>query len=275
MAGRSRRSSTAASSMATENLARQRTEMQAEAATRYPTGKRKASRPKRESEPKPKKPRRPRRWAPPGWDGNRWSARSVQPGGLETHHEPCMSSFLTTEESSSSVADRSTGRLSWLRPRNSVSIWEHYAEMKRRAEMVTANERPLVSASGGGVQPMPIGKPASGITDQAICGSSSTDGVGQNAKRNGSAPWPGALGESGESDRRLPGFAANSADGNPTVWPAPGGLVVANAKSRMMPTCTSSSSSREPGGLDVPVPKTPAVTCPADRVSIMSLVHGP
>ena len=267
MAGRSRRSSTAASSMATENLARQRTEMQAEAATRYPTGKRQASRPKRESEPKPKKPRRPRRWAPPGWDGNRWSARSVQPGGLETHHEPCMSSFLTTEESSSSADDRSTGRLSWLRPRNSVSIWEHYAEVKRRADMATANEHPLMSASGSAVQPMPIGKPAPATTDRAICGSASTNGAGQNAGCERLPPRPNALGESSDSDRHLPGFDADGAGSNPTVWPAPGGLVAA-IKSR-------SSSSREVGDLDVPAPKTPAVACPADRVSIMSLVHGP
>ena len=132
MAARSRRSSTMASSMATQDLARQRTEMHIEAATWKTAGKRRASRPAQDREPKPKKPRRPRRWAPPGWDGDRWSARSIQPAGLETHHQPCMSSFISPEVPPSSTG--STGRLSWLRPRNSVSIWEHFAEVKRRAD---------------------------------------------------------------------------------------------------------------------------------------------
>ena len=82
---------------------------------------------------------RPRRWAPPGWDGNRWSARSIHPGGLETHHEPCMSSFACISAdvpptSTCRTTNTSTGRLSWLRPRNIVSTWEHLADVKRRAD---------------------------------------------------------------------------------------------------------------------------------------------
>lgn len=257
MAARSRRSSTMASSMATQDLARQRTEMHIEAATWKTAGKRRASRPTQDREPKPKKPRRPRRWAPPGWDGDRWSARSIQPAGLETHHQPCMSSFISPEVPPSSTG--STGRLSWLRPRNSVSIWEHFAEVKRRAD-----EPPVcggVLASGIGMASVDLNNaPATVTVDQTIA-----DSI------DGPAPW----GDGG--GRQVPRFVAGTAASKRPAWPAASSLVATMSKSRQATaSCASSSSTVDDANLqDVPAPQTPAVTCPADRVSIMSLVSGP
>ena len=70
-------------------------------------------------------------WAPAGWDGNRWSARSIHPAGLETNHVPDMSSFRD-------AANEASGGLSWLRPHNRVSIWEHLAEVEIRKGRATA-----------------------------------------------------------------------------------------------------------------------------------------
>jgi len=247
MAARSRRSSTMASTMATQDLARQRTEMHIDATTWQTAGKRKSSRcPKQDREPKPKKQRRPRRWAPPGWDGNRWSARSIQPGGLETHHEPCMSSFISPEPSS----PESSRRMSWLRPRNSVSIWEHFAEAKRRADetlacgaVVACSGDAPVLASGIGMASIDQHNAlvATGTLDRPVA---DADGAG--------CPPPRTI----------------AAEKRP-AWQGASTLVAAMTKSR------SSAAVDVAGFHDVPAPQTPAVICPADRVSIMSLVSGP
>eukprot|EP01046_Picozoa_sp_COSAG06_P057823 COSAG06_NODE_11401_length_1517_cov_1.696328_1_plen_168_part_10 len=128
MAARSRRNSTMASSIATKSLARQREEMHDEHGPRYPTGKRKASRPKTPREPKPKKPRQPRRWAPAGWDKTRRSARSIHPGGLECHHVPDMSAFhdaMPSVESSGSEYARGCHGCAHTIESVSGSTWQH------------------------------------------------------------------------------------------------------------------------------------------------------
>ena len=260
MATRSRRSSTVANSMATQDLARQRTEMHIEATTWQTVGKRKASRPKQDREPKPKKPRRPRRWAPPGWDGVRWSARSIQPGGLETHHQPCMSSFISPEVPPSSTEP--TGKLSWLRPRNSVSIWEHFAEVKRRADESPACGAVVASNNGS--------SPALG-SDIGIA-----IGVGMN-NAPASATLYRTMADGCDVGRQMPGIVVGTEADKRPAWPGESNLVAAMSKSRQV-TASSSSSSSAVGAAnfrDVHAPQTPAVTCPADRVSIMSLVHGP
>lgn len=267
--------------MATLDLARQRTEMHTEVATtttRYPTGKRSASRPKRDKEAKPKRPRRPRRWVPPGWDRSRWSARSIQPGGLETHHEPCMASFISNTETS--LADtRSTARLAWLRPRNSVSIWEHLADVNRRPDaapdsvalesgtgnvstMATRNDMHCVgigNSKRATAQKLEQSIDASTITDVAVADvSTSLDVV------------------FGTSDRPV---AASAVSPKRAGWPGSANMVAALSKSSdpgpVTSSCGSSTSTAGGTGLDQPAPRTPAETCRADRVAIMSLVNGP
>ena len=271
MAARSRRSSTIASSLATEDLARQRTEIHTEASRRAIGTTRPTSRPKRgEREPKPKRQRRPRRWVPPGWDGNRWSARSIHPGGLETHHEPCMSSFISTTAPSPSRDTRSTGRLAWLRPRNNVSIWEHFADVKRAANtspicgaMVADNGSSSASASVMGNAP----------TTETLNRNIAADAVGVGAGYGRAGLLGGGFGDSG---RQLPSFLKETAAGTSPVWLAPTALMLAaTAKPTKAATaCATSSSVAGIADLDVLAPRTPAVTCPADRVSIMALVHG-
>ena len=119
--------------MATASLTRQRMELHEQAlvdAPRYPTGKRKATRPAISSEPKVKKPRRPRRWVHPQIESTPWTARSVHPAGLESHHKPNMSAFFS--------ADEPPSKLSWLKPRNQVSVWEHMAEGRRRQDLAVS-----------------------------------------------------------------------------------------------------------------------------------------
>ena len=274
MAARSRRSSTMASSLATEDLARQRTEMHTEASRHASGTTRLASRPKRgEREPKPKRQRRPRRWAPPGWDGNRWSARSIHPGGLETHHEPCMSSFISGKVPSSPTdTTRSTGRLAWLRPRNSVSIWEHFADVKRTAS--TASVCGAMAADNGSspasVSVMGNGAPTTETLDRSIAAGA----VGAIAGSRRPAPLGSAVSDSGQ---QLPSFLEASAAVKTSVWLAPTALMLAAATNPRKSATSCATSSSVVGGigdLDVLAPRTPAVTCPADRVSIMALVNG-
>jgi hypothetical protein len=270
MAARSRRSTTMASSMATQDLARQRTEMQTEAATWHATGKRPASHRKHERELKPRKTRRPRRWVPPGWDGNRWSARSIHPGGLETHHEPCMSSFLSTEVMSSSADNtcRYAGRLSWLRPRNSVSIWEHFADVKRRA--TTAPALGVMVARNASLAAL-----ANAPTTLDRCDVSART-VGADAGCEPPATLGGAVGDGG---CQMPSFAAATKASERPVWLARSTrmrpVIAKSSEPAAESSCASSSSATGAADLDVSAPKTPAVAFSADRVSIMSLVNGP
>ena len=256
-----------ANSMATQDLARQRTEMHIEAATRQTAGKRKASRPKQDREQKPKKPRRPRRWAPPGWDGVRWSARSIQPGGLETHHRPCMSSFIAPELPPSSTT--STGKLSWLRPRNSVSIWEHFAEVKRRADESPACGAVVASNGSSPALGSDIGIASVGMNNapaSATLYRTVADGADGPPPCSDDGGW------------QMPRCVVGAEAGKRSARPAEGNMVVAMSKSRQVTASFASSSSSVVGAAnfqDVHAPQTPAVTCPADRVSIMSLVHGP
>ena len=261
MAARSRRGSTLASSMATASLTRQREELHEQAladAPRYPTGKRKATRPVRPKERQPKKPRRPRRWAPPGWDGVTWTARSVHPGGLETHHEPNMSAFFS--------ADQPSTGLSWLKPRNQVSIWEHMAEVQRRRDVAAA----VAAAAGPG-------------TDSVLVPTSSeTEMKEKKVVASGTATVV--------HDRALPASASNScpkpthvelpraAKTVPADYTVPVGQPdrVAEAVSRS-PTLSLCGAPATAAAANVdrtlsPALKTPAASCPADRISIVSLV---
>jgi hypothetical protein len=253
MASRSRRGSTMASSIATQSLARQRDEMHELAATRYPTGKRKAAaRPKKPHEPKPKKPRRPRRWAPAGWDGNRWSARSIHPAGLETNHVPDMSSFRD-------AANEASGGLSWLRPHNRVSIWEHLAEVDIR------EGRAATASSAYGLAPVAAVSHSSSRDDGG--GTSCGDTVKKAAPQQHPtdhcvASRPDALHDA----------ARLQLAGDKTGLIEPPKLGMAVMRKSMATTSD---------GNDLPSPQegvltTPATTsCSAERISILSLITAP
>jgi len=262
-----------ASSMATLDLARQRTEMEKEtlaSAPRYPTGKRKATRPSRvASEPQPKQPRRPRRWRPPGWDGVPWTARSVHPGGLESNHEPNMTSFRPTVRDSDGP---SSSRLSWLRPHNRVSIWEHLAEVERQAGTVAAS--PAVVMSGTSTLSSSGAVRSASVVDtmKALQGSVAREAFADTAENElvkGTAQRLSAAGCSiGPSS-----YVAVPPAGRPT-WAVPSfGLAVAVSDSPSSTLCAVSSSTVEVDDPTAPAVTTPAATCPADRVSIESLVN--
>ena len=250
MAARSRRNSTMASSIATQSLARQREEMHDEHGPRYPTGKRKASRPKTPREPKPKKPRQPRRWAPAGWDKTRRSARSIHPGGLECHHVPDMSAFhdaMPSVESSGSEY----ARLSWLRPHNRVSIWEHLAALQRRSEREAAASLP---ASGRSLSSAPAssgeGTLVGATTDGDIIIDDSSYIAPRPVESKGAAAVQGVDGKSEWPDQSNRGTAISRVDS----------------------TCDSTISGGHGPAASHAILETPFASYSANRASILSLV---
>jgi hypothetical protein len=263
MAVRSRRGSTLASSMATASLTRQRTELHAQAranAPRYPTGKRKVTRPAKSSEPREKKQRRPRRWAPPNWDGVAWTARSVHPAGLETHHEPNMSAFFTTAVPPS--------KLSWLKPRNQVSIWEHLAEVQRRADSAYSSS----NAAVGGESSESV--PGKGVES---CACFSRMGEGTALSLHHLQPPPGVIPGKQLLNRPAAHDCVDLTGEVPDRGAAAerlGGKVLSVPPSPVLlcgvPATEVDQQLLVPWG--VSSLKTPAATCPANRVSIMSLV---
>jgi hypothetical protein len=259
MASRSRRGSTMASSIATQSLARQRDEMHEADVTGYPTGKRKASRKKIPSEPKPKKPRRPRRWAPAGWGGNRWSARSIHPGGLETTHEPDMSSFRTNGGGTADASTASTG-LSWLRPQNRVSIWEHLAAIEQRAGREAASSPPAP-----GNECAVVSAPVSAFESVGGEGTSKSPTVCATGSHAPAGPCA-------QVAARPLALHCAAGDGKPS-WPEP---IVDAEVSRQISACGSAGGDvHDPPAASEShdaVLTTPAASSSAHRVSILSLV---
>ena len=258
MAGRSRRGSTLASSMATASLTRQREELheqQLADAPRYPTGKRKATRtaaaPK---EKQPTKPRGPRCWVPPGWDKVPWTARSVHPAGLETHHEPNMSAFFSS-------ADQPPSGLSWLKPRNQVSIWEHMAEAQRRQDV---NETQAAAPCPGiGSVPVLASSETKTKEKKVVASGTAATVVMNDRAWSASVPTPVELPCATETTAAESTVLAEQDDrgdagtGSPTLLRC--GVTASSANVDLTHSLAAL--------------KTPADTCPADRVSIMSLVE--
>ena len=153
MEGRSRRSSTVASSTATSALVRQRAELHEErlaSAPRYP--KRKSKKRKVvSSQPKlgsgAKAARQPRRWSPKGWvrGGERALCRRSFPAGLEMHHEEAHA-----------LAPPSGSQVSWLRSRGTKSIWEQMALADREAARASRAGGPAAAAAAA---PRPAPQP--------------------------------------------------------------------------------------------------------------------